>query len=325
MKPSVFISRTIPEKPLAVISAECNVVMWDKDVPPTREELLAAVANVDGIVSILTERIDDDVLAAAPKLKVISNYAVGYDNVDVAAATRHGIPVGNTPGVLTEATADQAFALMLAAARRVVESVEYIREGEWKTWNPIQLLGQDVTGATLGIIGLGRIGHAFARRARGFDMRILYSGGSNESFAKDVGAEQVDLDTLLAESDYVSLHVPLTEKTRKLIGKRELELMKPTAILINSARGGVIDQDALLTALQDSVIGGAALDVTDPEPISAEHPLVHLPNCIVAPHLGSATWPVREKMGMLAAENLLAGLRGERLPNCVNPEVYKNN
>ena len=322
MKPKVFVSRTIPDKPRQLIATACDAAFWERNMPPSREALLAAVVDADGLVSMLTERIDDELLAAAPKLKVISNYAVGFDNVDVAAATKRGIPVGNTPGVLTEATADQAFALLLAAARRVVDGVHYVRNGEWRTWNPIQLLGRDVTGATVGIVGLGRIGHAFAKRARGFDMRILYHGGSNQAFADDVDAKRVDLDTLLRESDYVSLHVPLNEATQKLIGKQELDLMKPTAILINSARGGVVDSDALLAALQAGKIGGAALDVTDPEPISAEHPLVHHPNCIVVPHLGSATWPVREKMGMLAAKNLLAGLRGEPLPNCVNPEVY---
>lgn len=298
--------------------------MWTGDMPPTAAELQDAVANMDGLMTMLTERVDDALLAAAPRLKVISNYAVGYDNVDVAAATARGIPVGNTPGVLTEATADQAFALLLAAARRVVDGVRYVRDGDWRSWHPIQLLGRDVSGATVGIVGLGRIGHAFAKRAGGFDMRILYHGGSNQAFADEVGATRVTLDALLREADFVSLHVPLTDKTRGLIGERELSLMKETAILVNTARGGVVDTAALVKALQNRQIGGAALDVTDPEPISAEHPLVHLPNCIVVPHLGSATWPVREKMGMLAADNLLAGLRGDRLPNCVNPAVYGN-
>ncbi len=321
-KPRVFISRMIPEKPLKMIQADCDVHIWDKDTPPPRPKLLDEMALADGIVSMLTERIDKDALFAAPKLKVISNYAVGYDNIDVAAATGHKIPVGNTPGVLTETTADQAFALLLAAARRVVDGVEYVRNGEWKTWNPIQLLGQDVYGSTLGIIGLGRIGYAVAKRAKGFGMKILYPGGSNLEFAKKVAAKKVELDTLLRESDYISIHTPLNDSTRGFIGERELSLMKNTAILINTARGAVVDSDALLEALQSNIIGAAALDVTDPEPIAADHPLVNQPNCIVVPHLGSATWQTRERMGIIAAENLLAGLRGERLPHCVNPKIY---
>ena len=263
--------------------------MWDEDTPPPRPKLLDELSQADGLVSMLTERIDREALNAAPKLKVISNYAVGYDNIDVASATDHKIPVGNTPGVLTETTADQAFALLLATARRVVDGVEYVRNGEWQTWNPIQLLGRDVYGATLGIIGLGRIGYAVAKRAQGFGMKILYHGGSNPDYAQKSGAKKVALDTLLQESDYISLHTPLNEATRGFIGERELSLMKKTAILINTARGGVVDSEALLEALQSGTIGAAALDVTDPEPIPANHPLVNLANCIVVPHLGSAT------------------------------------
>lgn len=321
-RPRVFISRMIPEKPLALIRASCEVIVWEQEMPPSRPILLEMLASVDGIVSMLTERMDQAALDAAQKLRVISNFAVGYDNVDVAAATLRGIPVGNTPGVLTEATADQAFMLMLAGARRLVESVQYIRDGNWQTWYPLQLLGQDVHGATLGIIGLGRIGHAMAKRGRGFDMRILYHGGSNQEYAQDVGAQAVDLDTLLRESDFVSIHVPLNDSTRRLIGARELALMKASAVLVNTARGGIVDTAALVDALQRGVIACAALDVTDPEPIPPDHPLMKLPNCVIAPHLGSATWKTRERMGMLAAENLLAGLRGERLPYCVNPQVY---
>lgn len=323
MKPNVFISRTIPERPYKLITEACNVTVWDEETPPPRRELLRAVRSADGLLSMLTEQVDTELIDAAPNLKVISNYAVGYDNVDVAAATARGIPVGNTPGVLTEATADQAFALLLAAARRLVEGVAYVRDGEWKTWYPLQLLGYDVHGATLGVIGLGRIGHAMAVRARAFGMKIIYHGGSNTDYAKSVKAQAVDLPTLLRESDFVSLHVPLTTETRYLIAERELAMMKRSAVLVNTARGGVVKTDALVAALQAGEIGAAALDVTEPEPISADHPLVHLPNCIVVPHLGSATRATRERMGMLAAENLLAGLRGERLPNCVNPEVYQ--
>lgn len=323
MRPKIFISRMIPDKPLELLNAHCEVDVWAEEMPPSREQLIKAVASVEGIVSMLTEKIDAELLEVAPKLKVISNYAVGYDNVDVAAATAHGIPVGNTPGVLTEATADQAFALLLAAARRLMEGVTYIRNGEWETWNPIQLLGFDVYGRTLGIIGLGRIGHAVAKRAQGFGMNILYHGGSNEAFAQAVGATKVDFETLLKKSDFITLHTPLTKKTRHMIDARALGLMKETAVLVNTARGGVVDSEALVAALQDGRIGAAALDVTDPEPIAADHPLVHMPNCLVVPHLGSATRHTREQMGMLAAENLLAGLRGEPLPHCVNPDVRR--
>ncbi|GAB5494817.1 MAG: D-glycerate dehydrogenase [Phototrophicaceae bacterium] len=323
-KPRVFVSRTIPEKPLAMLQAECDVHVWDEDMPPPRPKLLDELAMSDGVMSMLTEKIDEEALIAAPNLKVISNYAVGYDNIDVDAASKRKIPVGNTPGVLTETTADQAFALLLASARRLVEGVNYVRENQWKTWNPIQLLGRDVHGATLGIIGLGRIGYALAKRAQGFGMTILYHGGSNPDFAKKVGAKKVDLDTLLQESDYVSLHTPLTEKTYQLISERELSLMKETAILINTARGGIVDSDALVKALQAGTIAGAALDVTDPEPMQSEHPLVNLVNCIIVPHLGSATWQTRERMGILAAENLLAGLNDKRLPHCVNMKVYQD-
>lgn len=322
-KPRVFISRNIPEKPLKMIEAECEVHVWDDELPPPRPKLLDQLALADGAVVMLTERIDQEVLDAAPKLRVLSNFAVGYDNIDVAALTARKIPVGNTPGVLTETTADQAFALLMAASRRLVEGVEYIRDGKWQTWYPLQLLGHDVHGATLGIIGLGRIGYAMAKRAQGFGMQILYYGGSTREYAERTGAKPVDLDKLLRESDFISIHTPLTENTRGLISSRELGLMKETAILINTARGGIIDTEALVDALTNNKIAYAALDVTEPEPIPANHPLVALENCIVVPHLGSATWATRERMGILATENLLAGLRGEILPHCVNPKVYE--
>jgi lactate dehydrogenase-like 2-hydroxyacid dehydrogenase len=305
-----------------MIEPHCEVHIWEAETPPPRDKLLEELALADGAIVMLTEKMDKETFDAATKLKVLSNYAVGYDNIDVAAAIAHKIPVGNTPGVLTETTADQAFALLMAAARRLVEGVQYIRDGQWQTWYPLQLLGRDIYKATLGIVGLGRIGHALAKRAQGFGMRIIYYGGSNEDYAKETGAKAVDFDTLLKESDFISLHSPLNENTRSLISSRELGLMKNTAILINTARGGVVDSEALLKALQNGDIAYAALDVTDPEPIAADHPLVHLANCIVVPHLGSATWATRERMGILAAENLLAGLRGEPLPHCINPTVY---
>jgi glyoxylate reductase len=263
--------------------------------------------------------------AAGPQLKVISNYAVGFDNVDVVEATRRSIPVGNTPGVLTDTTADLAFALLMAAARRVVEGDAFARAGRWKTWGPTLLLGQDVFGATLGLVGFGRIGRAVARRAQGFAMRVLYYdpfAAADDPFAAEIGAQAVDLDTLLRESDFVSLHTLLNEETRHLIDADALARMKPTAILVNTSRGPVVDPDALYVALKEGQIGYAALDVTEPEPIPADSPLLGLDNIIVVPHIASASVATRGRMARMAAENLIAGLKGERLPNCANPEVY---
>ncbi len=258
----------------------------------------------------------------APRLKVVSNCAVGFDNIDVPAATQRGIAVGNTPGVLTETTADFAFTLMLSAARRVVEGDRYTRAGKWKTWGLTVLLGQDIFGATLGLVGLGRIGAAMAKRARGFEMRVLYHDPNRrEDLEKQLGITYADLDTLLRQADFVSIHTPLTNETRHLVNAEFLHKMKSTAILINTSRGPVVDQTALYAALRDGVIAGAALDVTDPEPIAMNDPLLTLENCIIAPHIASASVVTRTKMATMAAENLLAGLRGERLPNPVNPEV----
>ena len=252
-------------------------------------------------------------------LKVLSNMAVGVDNVDVAAATVRKLPVGNTPGVLTDATADQTFALLLAAARRVVEGEKYVHAGKWVTWGPQLLLGADFVGATLGIIGFGRIGQAVAKRAQGFDLRVIYYDPTSQPA---FGASSVDLDALLRESDFVSLHVPLTSATRHLVNAKFLSKMKPNAILVNTSRGGVVDQSALYDALKSKRISAAALDVTDPEPLPMNNPLFELENCLIVPHLGSASKHTRDMMSFLAAQNLIAGLKGERLPNCVNPEVY---
>jgi glyoxylate reductase len=277
------------------------------------------------LLSLLTDRVDDELLdAAGPQLKVVANLAVGFDNIDVPACTRRGIPVGNTPGVLTETTADLAFILMMAAARRLKEGIDYVREDRWKTWGPLLLLGVDVHGGTLGIVGFGRIGREMAKRARGFSMRILYHDVARASVEDEeaLGATFVPLDTLLAESDFVTLHVNLTPETRHLINAGALARMKSTAVLVNTSRGPVVDQAALYEALRDGAIIGAALDVTDPEPMSADDPLLTLPNCIVVPHIASATHVTRGKMARIAADNILAGLRGEPLPACVNPEVY---
>ena len=325
-KPRVFLTRTIPTKGLEMIREVADVDIWPDELPPPYEVLLERVKGIDGLLSMVTDRIDARLMdAAGSSLKVISQYAVGYDNIDVAAATARGIPVGHTPGVLTEATADMAWALILAAARRVVEGHMYVKAGRWKTWHPTLLLGMSVYGATLGIVGFGRIGQAVARRARGFDMRVLaYTRSPSPEVAQNLGVELVgDLETLLREADIVSLHVPLTEETRHMIGERELNLMKPTAILVNTARGPVVDPDALYRALKEKRIAYAALDVTEPEPLPADSPLLTLDNIVVTPHLGSATVQARTAMAEIAARNLIAGLRGERLPYCVNPEVYE--
>lgn len=323
MKPKVLITRRVPQPGIDRVAEHCDVELWDSDLPIPRDVLLQKVADKDAIYCLLTERINDELLDAAPRLKVVSQMAVGFDNIDVAACTRRGIPVGHTPGVLTETTADFTWALLLAAARRVVEGVEYVRAGRWVTWGPLLLLGPDVHGATLGIIGMGRIGQAVARRAMGFNMRILYYDVQPiPSAEKEFGATYVSLDQLLAESDFVTLHVNLTPETYHLINADALRRMKPTAILVNAARGGVVDHDALVEALRSGQIAFAALDVTEPEPLPADHPLVHMPNCIVVPHIASASVATRTRMALMAAENLLAGLAGQRLPHCVNPEVY---
>ena len=318
MKPKVFITRKIPEAGLTPIRAACDADIWDDPLPPPRNVLLERVRGVDGILSLLTDKIDAAVMdAAGAQLKVISNYAVGYDNIDIPAATARGIAVGNTPGILTETTADFAFALLLAAARRVVEGDKFVRAGKWQTWGPRLLLGAEVHGSTLGLVGFGRIGRAMARRAAGFGMRVLYHRRHDSPVAESLGAVQVDFETLLRESDFVSLHVPLTEQTYHLLDARAFRLMKKSAILINTARGGVVDPDALYSALKNGEIAFAALDVTEPEPIPADSPLLTLENVVIAPHLGSATHTTRDKMAVMAAENLLAGVFGKPLPHAV--------
>jgi glyoxylate reductase len=317
--PKVFLTRALPENSLCLIQDFCDAEVWPSEAPPSRNELLGRMHGVEGLLSLLTDTVDAEVIAAAPSLKVISNCAVGVDNVDLAAATRRKIPVGNTPDVLTDATADMAFALLLAAARRLVEGVAYVRAGKWKTWNLQLLLGADLVGATLGIVGFGRIGRAVAKRAQGFGLKVLFC---DPSAAPDWGATPADLDTLLREADFVSLHVPLTPATAHMINAATLRSMKPNAILVNTSRGPIIDHQALYDALRSGRIGAAALDVTEPEPIRVDSPLLELDNCIVLPHLGSASKRTREQMAMLAATNLLARLRGERLPHCANPEVY---
>jgi lactate dehydrogenase-like 2-hydroxyacid dehydrogenase len=320
MKPRVFVTRLIPEAGLNRVKAFCDADIWPDAMPPSYTSLMQRVKGVEGILCLLTDRIDDNLIAAAgPQLKVISQMAVGYDNIDIAAAQARGIPVGNTPGVLTEATADLTFALLLAQARRIVEGMDYIRAGKWQTWEPRALLGADLSGATLGIVGFGRIGRAVARRASGFDLRVLaYSPGLTQQAASEVNVRRVELDDLLRESDFVSLHCPLNQHTRHLINRDTLARMKPTAILVNTARGGIVDQQALYDALTNGVIGGAALDVTDPEPLPSDHPLLTLPNVTIVPHIGSASTWTRDQMATMAVDNLIAGLKGEPLPNPVS-------
>jgi glyoxylate reductase len=324
-KPKVFVSRVIPEEGLARIREATDATIWEGDLPPPRDQLLAAVEGCDGILTLLTDRVDDELLdRAGPQLKVVSNFAVGFDNIDVPACTRRKLPVGNTPGVLTETTADLAWALLMAAARRLVEADRYVREGKWKTWGPMLLMGPDVHGATIGIVGFGRIGQAVARRAKGFGMRIVYHDLLRvpKSVEAEFDATYMTLEGLLAESDFVSLHTVLSPDTKGLINAERLGWMKPTAVLVNTSRGPVVDSMALVAALRDGTIAAAALDVTDPEPLPADHPLVGLDNCLVVPHIASASRATRGKMASMAAANLLAGLRGDRLPTPVNPEVY---
>ena len=319
-QPKVLVTRLIPEAGLALLREAAVVDVWDGELPPPRDQLLRRVAGVDGLLALLTDRVDDELLdAAGPQLRVVSNFAVGYDNIDVAACARRGIPVGNTPGVLTEATADLAMTLLLAVARRIPEANAFVRDDRWLTWGPLLLLGKDVSGATLGIVGFGRIGRELARRARGFGMRILYTSRNRapEAVESELAATFVGLDSLLAQSDFVSVHVSLSESTRHLIDARALARMRPGGVLINTSRGPVVDQAALTDALRAGHLWGAGLDVTDPEPMRADDPLVSLPNCLVVPHVASATERTRDRMAEKAARNLLAGLRGDPLPDQV--------
>lgn len=323
MKPKVFVSRLIPEQGLELVRQAFDAEIWQDEMPPSREVLLEKISDKVGLLSLLTDRIDAALLDANPQLRVVSNMAVGYDNIDIQAATERGVPIGNTPGVLTDATSDMAFALLMASARNIVQGVDYVRAGKWKTWGPMLLLGPDIAGATLGLVGFGRIGQAMAMRARGFNMRILYTNLFQVPEAeKMTGATFVDLDTLLAESDFVSVHTDLNEQSRHMFNAAAFAKMKPGAIFINTARGPIVDQTALFNALQNGSLRAAGLDVTDPEPLPMDNPLHTLENCIILPHIASATDNTRGKMSEMAARNLIAGVTGEHLPTCVNPDVY---
>ena len=325
-RPRVFVARRIPDDGLQPVSQACEAEIWPDELPPPRDVLLRSIAGCDGVLTLLTDRVDAEFFdAAGPQLKVVSNYAVGFDNIDIPEATRRKVPVGNTPGVLTDTTADLAFALLMAAGRRVAEGDRYVRQGRWKTWGPMLLLGHDVHGSTLGIVGFGRIGQALARRASGFGMQILYHDVNRlpPEVEEPLSATFVPLDELLARSDFVSLHVNLTPDTEHLMNAERLRQMKPTGVLVNTSRGPVVDHDALFEALRDGVIFAAGLDVTEPEPLPPSHPLLTLDSCLVVPHIASASRATRGKMAGMAAANLLAGVRGERLPTPVNPEVYE--
>jgi lactate dehydrogenase-like 2-hydroxyacid dehydrogenase len=321
---NVFVTREIPQAGLDIVYANCDPVeMNPDDQVLSREALLAGVRGRDGVLCLLTDRIDDEVFAAAgPQCKVFANYAVGFNNVDLDAATKHGKLVTNTPGVLTDATADHTWTLLMATARRISEADAYMRTGAWGGWGPMQFLGGDVTGRTLGIIGAGRIGTAVAQRSAGFDMKVLYHDQRrNEELERKLGAMQVSKEELLAESDFVSLHVDLNESTRHLISTAELKRMKPTAYLINTSRGPVIDETALVQALQENQIAGAGLDVFEDEP-KAKDGLFACKNTVLVPHIASATHWTRSQMAILAANNLVAALKGEKPPNLVNPDVW---
>ncbi len=313
-----LISRDLPAKALDTVRAVAEVSVWPHNRPPTAQELVEHAADADGILCLLTDRIDDALLSALPKLRIVSQMAVGVDNIDLQACANHGVAVGNTPGVLTDTTADLAVALLLATARRVCEGERFLRAGEWTTWSPMLLAGAEVHGATIGIVGMGRIGFEVARRAAGFKMRIVYTSRSPKPDAERLfGAERRSLSELLAESDFVSVHTPLSSETTGLIGAAELAAMKPSAILINTARGAVVSQRALYDALKNGRISAAGLDVFEREPIPMDDPLLTLPNVVMLPHIGSATVATRTRMAQIAADNLAAGLQGLPMPHPV--------
>ncbi|MBS7633488.1 D-glycerate dehydrogenase [Candidatus Bathyarchaeota archaeon] len=324
-KPKVYITRELPERGLNIIKKNFEAEVWPEYAPPPKKVIVEKVRNVDGLVSLLSDKIDSEVFNAAPRLKIVSQLAVGFDNIDIPEATKRGIYVTNTPEVLTDTTADFAWALLMAVARRVVEADRYVRTGQWKvSWHPSMLQGRDVYGATIGIVGAGRIGYAMAKRATGFNMKILfYDVIPRPEIEKDFGAKKVDLDTLFKESDFVSIHVPLMKETHHLVNKERLALMKKTAYLINNARGPVVDEKALYEALKERRIAGAGLDVFEQEPTQVDNPLLKLDNVVVAPHISSASYETRSRMSEMVAENLVAFFEGKKPPNLVNPDVMK--
>jgi len=324
-KPKIYVTRELPERGLAIIKRHFEVEVWPEYAPPPKKVIIEKAKNVDAIASLLSDKIDSEVFDAAPKLKMVAQLAVGFDNIDVQEATRRGIYVSNTPEVLTDTTADFAWALLMAIARRVAEADRYVRGGKWKVgWHPSMMQGRDVYGATIGIVGAGRIGYAVAKRAKGFDMRILfYDVIPRPEMERDFGAKRVDLDTLLKESDFVSVHVPLMKETHHLINTERLKMMKKTAYLVNNSRGPVVDEKALYEALKEGRIAGAGLDVFEQEPTPMDNPLLKLDNVVVAPHISSASYETRSRMAEMVAENLVAFFEGKKPPNLVNPDVLK--
>jgi len=324
-KPKVYVTRMLPERGMKIIKEHFDTEVWPEYAPPPKEVIIRKAANVDALVSLLSDKIDAEVFNAAPKVKIVSQLAVGFDNIDLKEATKRGIYVTNTPEVLTDTTADFAWALLMAIARRVVEADKYVREGKWKVgWHPDMMQGRDVYGATMGVIGAGRIGYEVARRAKGFKMKILfYDVIPRPEMEKDFDAEKVDLDTLLREADFVSVHVPLMKETFHLINEEKLRLMKKTAYLINNSRGPVVDEKALHKALKENWIAGAGLDVFEQEPTPLDNPLLKMDNVVVAPHISSASYETRSKMAEMVAENLLAFFEKRKPPNLVNPDVMK--
>ena len=324
-KPRVFVTRHLPGDALDLLAENTDLSVWRQELPPPRETLLDEATRCHGLLTLLTDRIDAEVLAAAHRLIAVSNMATGYDNIDVEAASARGVLIARTPGVLTETTADFTLALLLAAARRVVEAHDYVRRGRWQTWGPEILLGQDVHGATLGIIGLGDVGLAVARRARGFGMRLLYYSRTPKPAAeRRLGLTFVPLEELLRQADFVSLHTPLTPETHHLIGEKGLALMKPTAVLVNTARGPIVDPAALYSALKEGRLAAAAMDVTEPEPLPPGHPLLTLDNVVVTPHVASASLATRSRMARLAAENLLQALSRRVPKEAVNKDIARH-
>ena len=324
MQPKVYVTRRIPESGIKLLQNTCDVEIWDSDDVVPRDTFLQAVSDKDAVLCLLTEKVDAETLDVAKNVKIFANMAVGFDNIDVDECTRRGVAASNTPGVLTDTTADFAFTLLMAAARRIRESHEFVHAGKWETWGPLLLMGQDIHHATLGLIGLGRIGAEMARRGQGFSMRMIYNDVvRREDLEEELGLEYADFDTVLKESDFVSLHVPYMPATHHLISTEQLAMMKQSAILINSARGAIVDPQALYTALKSGEIWAAGLDVTEPEPIPMDDPLLTLDNCLIAPHIASASFNTRSDMSELAANNILAALSGNRPPTILNPEVLE--
>lgn len=321
----IVFTRKLPDPLIERVKDDYEIVMWEKEEEPMpRERLLKEVEDADALFVTVSDQIDEELIESAPKLKVISTMAVGYDNIDIAAATKRGIPVGHTPGVLTEAVADFTFALLMATARRITEGEKVIRQNQWKSWGPFMLTGQSVYGATIGIIGMGRIGEAVARRAKGFNMNILYHNRTRKPEAEaELGATYCSLEELLRQSDFVVLLAPATPETYHMIGKEQFDMMKESCVFINTSRGTNVDERALYEALKNKKIFAAGLDVFEKEPITSDHPLLELDNVICQPHIGSATIATRMKMANVAIDNIIRGLNGQPLLHTVNEDVYR--